>query len=107
MGQEGRKNKESRSFESYSDGAAEALVRFEGVLDKLRHDEVEMISVTIRLPKFDGDEYLLIARFTRDGERLVAFRSAEWLVELWVGFFRAIRHGNLKMKEDRYADGNS
>lgn len=67
--------------------------------------EAEGITITgfsVRLPKFEGDDYFLVVRATADGEKMVAFRDGEDLVGLLRGLLRAVKAQTLKFREDKY-----
>lgn len=83
-----------------------AVSAFEGIHRKWLADDWRLLSLTVKTPEEFGDEYLLIARFDNGGDRQVTFRSANDLGSLLVGFINAMRTRKLKLREDKYAQGN-
>ncbi len=87
-------------------GAA-ALGLYEDIIGKWEEQGYNVLGFSVRMPASEGDEYLLVVRVEKDGERWVSFRSAETILSLWVSFVRALRYKNLKMKVDTYEYGDS
>lgn len=90
--------------ETLDERVIKAVMTFEHTTRKYSEDGMTLLSFTVRLPEVQGGEYLLIARVQNGTERLVCFRSGDFLAEVLAGFIRALQYGTLKLREDRYAD---
>lgn len=87
--------------------AGAAVHVLEDVADTWADDSAFLVSFSIRWPAEVGDEYFLVARIEVEGRKMVAFRSAGSLHELLVGFVKAMKYKKLKLREDKYGDGDS
>lgn len=87
--------------------AGRALVDWERLWVRRAEQGLSIIGLSIRMPRFEGDEYFLVIRAENNESRVVAFRSADTLDVLLVSFVRAVRHDTIKFKEDKYEQGNS
>ena len=86
--------------------AAAGMVLLDRALVQYREQDLELLGFSVRLPAHQGDEFFLVARFDRGGERLVSFKSADTLIELMAGFMRSLQYQTLKLREDKYEPGN-
>lgn len=61
-------------------------------------------SLRIRGPRYEGDEYMLVAKRTSgDGKPEVAFQISASLHDCLLGFGNRLRNGSVKWVPDKYA----
>ncbi len=90
----------------YAKDAADALQGFGKIIDSLWADDLVLVSLSIRMPQREGGEFFMVVRASQDGKSVVAFRSADYMEDLMVGFARAAKSRSLRFKEDKYAEND-
>lgn len=90
----------------YKSDAAAALQGFGKVIDSLWAEDIVLVSLSIRMPVVEGGEYFMVVRGTKDGVPVVAFRNADYMEDLMVGFARAAKGRSLRFRKDKYAQDN-
>lgn len=81
-----------------------ALMRFEGVADRLYDQETSLLSMSIRLKGDGRADYLIVLRARYEGAAWVSFHSADTLAEAMRGMVARLENGSVKWKEDQYAN---
>lgn len=82
---------------------AEQLVRVEHLLDALDEENVEVRSVTFRVPQEQGGDFLVTVRAFVEGKAMVAFHGSDSFAEAARGVFARLENRSVKWKDDQYA----
>ena len=82
---------------------AEQLVRAERTFDNLFDEDVVVLRMTIRLPQYEGQEYMVIVGARSPEGRVVTFHSSETFAEAVRGALARLENRSNKWREDKYA----
>lgn len=80
------------------------LMRFERSMERYGADGTDIMGMTVRTPTYERPEYLVILKASREGERFVAFASADTFAEAIRTAAAQLENGTVKWKEDRYGN---
>lgn len=81
---------------------AEALWRFDRILGAYLDEDVRLTAMRVIIPTLDGDEFRIVLKAERGGEKYVAFHAGGTLIEALVGLLARLENKTLKFKEDQY-----
>lgn len=85
------------------DAAGLALGQIGRAMEGFRDLAVDVIGLSIRGPRSQGDEFFVTVRgLDADGQRWVAFHSAFTLTDLIRGVDARLSNGTLKWREDQF-----
>lgn len=81
---------------------AETLHDFERVAEHMFEEEVYLLGLSVRCPRDDAPEYLIVVRVDGPAGKQVGFHSAPTFMEAVVGVVNRLQNRSLKFKEDTY-----
>lgn len=79
------------------------LVRFEGMVEQLFEEDIEIQGMSIRVPQEEGQDYLVTVRAFEEGKKVVAFNSGATFAEVLRGTLARLQNRSLRWKADSYA----
>lgn len=81
--------------------AGKALMEFDAVAQNWRASTITLVGLSIRVPREDGDDYLMTLRGVNEsGGPVVAFHGAYNMLELWISAWGRFSNGTLKWRDD-------
>lgn len=85
-----------------------AITRLGGYMERSLYREDGLLSLRVRAPRDQGDDYLVVVRaLDADGRPVVAFHGASTFVDALVGLSNRMANGTLKWKADRFSEDGS
>lgn len=85
--------------------AAEQLMRFERVAERLDDQDCWLRSITVRLPGEARNTFLAVVRADNAGAPVVSFHEGDTLLECLRGMVARLENGSVKWKDDQYGKG--
>lgn len=82
-----------------------ALMAMEASIAEWQEQDLVLVSFTVRPANEENYECMVIGRFDNGGARLVTFVSGETVAEAVRKFAHNMKVNRLKLREDRYANG--
>jgi uncharacterized protein YhdP len=61
-----------------------------------------VVSLSIRVPEMDGDDWLVTVRAYQDAKRVVGFHAAPTFGEAVTGTLNRLQNGSMKWKDDKF-----
>jgi len=108
LGVPGNSMAESAAFAELQANYGMGLTRFEHICSRHWRGEVEVLGFSVRPPKENSAERLVIVRGVEgQGTPVVAFHSAIGLGEAVAGASGRIANGHIEWKLDSYRAGNA
>lgn len=81
---------------------AQQLIRFEGMIERLDSNDVEVQGLSIRLPRTEGEDYLITVRGVVSGQRSVCFHAGITLAAALRGALARMENNTVRWKDDGY-----
>ncbi len=85
---------------------AEQLVRAEDIFERLDEGDLSIDSMGVRLPQYEGGDYMVTVRAVKEGVAVVGFHGADSLAESLRGVLARLSNGSMRWRDDKYRGEN-
>ena len=82
------------------------LALWERQMDLGREDDLDVMYIKLRPPRYDGDEWFVVLNAEEGDVKYVAFHSADDMIGALVGVANRMLNNTMKFKKEKPYEGN-